>query len=65
MNTNSPLQYLISPLRTAKEMPASVRVLPAALLVLGAGMLLAVGMALSIATLSFACPMLLMSVLLR
>ncbi len=41
---NSPFRILISPFRSASELPTSVRVRPAALLVLGAGFFLAAGM---------------------
>jgi len=47
MNASSPYRILSSPYRTASALPASVRVRPAALLVLGAGIFLAVGMFLS------------------
>jgi hypothetical protein len=43
MNASSPFRILISPFRTAKALPASVRVHPAALLVLGAGLFMASG----------------------
>lgn len=40
----SPYQILISPFRSARALPTSVRVRPAALLVLAAGLFMAVGM---------------------
>jgi hypothetical protein len=43
MDTSSPFRILFSPFRTAKALPASVRVRTAALLVLGAGLLMASG----------------------
>lgn len=43
MDTSSSLHILISPFHSAKAMPVSVRVRPAALLVLGAGLFMAAG----------------------
>ncbi len=43
----SPYQILISPFRSARALPTSVRVRPAALLVLAAGLFMAVGMSVS------------------
>jgi hypothetical protein len=43
MSAYTPFRILISPFYSAKAMPASVRVRPAALLVLGAGLFMAVG----------------------
>jgi hypothetical protein len=43
MDTSSPFRILISPFQSAKALPASVRVRPAALLVFGAGLFMAAG----------------------
>ncbi len=43
MNTSSSFGILISPVQSAKVLPASVRVRPAALLVLGTGLFMAIG----------------------
>ncbi len=44
MYASSPYKILISPLRAARALPTSVRVRPAALLVLAAGLFMAIGM---------------------